>query len=165
MYSKLYFVMFLLGCTFYTIIATFGFMNLNHVNSTIKYIEELEDINFNLHKFLRYSRELAIRAMTLDSDAIEKEENNMDSILDLLQEKYIPIIKKYSSQGSSDFPVIYYDKDYFKGVIKSRFDHLNGFDLMKIVIVWGRELLNTPSEEWIRRVKDGENVLLDYRIR
>jgi len=88
------------------------------------------------------------------ADAIE--------FLDVLEEKYIPILKDYSHDKASEYPVIYYSDT---NNTDSYFMHLNGYELIRNIVLWGRDLTNIQPEEWTRKLNNGEDILSDYRIR
>jgi hypothetical protein len=85
--------------------------------------------------------------------------------LDNIEDKYIPILKKYSLQPKSTYPVVVYNVDSINGKTRSQLAHFNGYELIRNIVVWGRDLTNTPPEEWLELVLQGVDIIQDYRIR
>jgi len=89
----------------------------------------------------------------------------LQKYITLIEDQYIPILKKYALKPASENPVVQYGFDSGKGVVESEYLNLNGYELVKNIIVWINDLFNIPTQEWIDRVNSGENILLDYRFR
>jgi len=114
-------------------------------------------MSFTVHKLLYDIRLLSFVALTNDEETKNNKFNSITETLTSLEDDYIPILKRYSSVEESSHPVIVYNLD------NSHLEHLNGYELMKNIIVWAKGLVN--AEEWNEKINNGENVFMDYRIR
>ncbi|ORY19336.1 hypothetical protein LY90DRAFT_677099 [Neocallimastix californiae] len=121
------------------------------------------DMNYNVDRLLRRSRIIGFFLMENNEKKAEKIREGILETIVRLETKYIPVLVKYSLDEVSDVPVIiYYNTN--EG-LKSSYAHYNGYELMKEIIVWSKSLYNTPSEELIRRAKNGSSIFDDYRYR
>jgi len=100
-----------------------------------------------------------------DISQIDSVQPALVSYLDNMEDKYIPILKKYSLQPKSAYPVIVYNGNSINGRTRSQLVHFNGYELVRNIVVWGKDLIKTPPEEWLERVLQGQDIILDYRIR
>jgi len=90
----------------------------------------------------------------------------VEEYIKIIEEEYIPILKKYISVPSSSHGVVQFNPGAStEGNVKSKFVNLNGYEFVRNLVVWGNSLFKTPTEEWIERAAAGENILLDYRFR
>jgi len=76
-----------------------------------------------------------------------------------IRELYIPLLKDYYNMFTSKNPIITY------GGGKSQFIYINGFELVKLVELYGSNIINTSYEEWSERVDNGENLLNNEMLR
>ena len=89
----------------------------------------------------------------------------LEGYIQILEEEYIPILKKYVSIPSSKNPIVQFNPDSTEGNVKSKFVNLNGYEFIRSLVVWGKSLFQTPTEVWIEKAAAGENIFLDYRFR
>jgi len=145
--------------------AVYGFMHITNFNNEIKNIQIIEDINYNVHKIMRNARLMCFSAVLKIDFYIPFNANIIKERLDYMEENYIPILQKYSLKPASSYPVIIYSTDSNIGKTESEFVHLNGYELMRKVILWGRGISKYTPEELYKRIDAGENLLLDYKFR
>ncbi|OUM61736.1 hypothetical protein PIROE2DRAFT_12191 [Piromyces sp. E2] len=131
----------------------------------IKNIQVLQDINFNVHKLMRLTRLHSFSLILKTELYYDYNIQRINSVLDIIEDTYIPILKKYSLKPASKYPVIVYSTDSSSGKTESEYVHLNGYELMRKIIVWTRGITNTTVSEWLERIESGENILLEYRFR
>jgi len=122
-------------------------------------------MDFSVLRLMRYARlhnfSLLLRTELYYDYNIQK----MDYVLDIIEDNYLPILKKYSLKPASEHPVIVYSTDSITGKTESELVHLNGYELMRKIVVWGRGIARTSVDEWLQKLENGENILLDYRFR
>ena len=139
----------------------YGFIHINNFNNSIRDIEVLQDMNYNVHNLLSRTRMLTGVLTQSGEDIINDRLPVLLSYIDNIENKYIPILKKYSLTPASEKPVVVYNTDGQR----SEYVHYNGYELVKNIVVWGRGIFNVPAKEFIARTERGENILEDYRIK
>jgi len=159
--SKLVIFMFASIIILYTGVMIYGFIHINNFNNSIRDIEVLQDMNYNVHNLLSRTRMLTGVLTQSGEDIINDRLPVLLSYIDNIENKYIPILKKYSLTPASEKPVVVYNTDGQR----SEYVHYNGYELVKNIVVWGRGIFNVPAKEFIARTERGENILEDYRIK
>jgi len=163
--SKFIIGMFILIIILFIICSIFAFVHINNFNKEITDIEVLEDMNFTVHRLMRYARLLSFSIFLRIDFYIDYNVELMKSVLDTIEDSYIPILKKYSLKPASEHPVIIYSTNSESGTMNTELAHLNGYELMRKVVLWGKGIVDTKPEEWVKRMDEGENILLDYKFR
>jgi len=120
-------------------------------------------MSYNINNLLRHSRIIGFFLMENDVEEAENLRTTILDTVDILDTKYIPVLVKHSLDKVSNTPVtIYFDVD---GTLKSTYSHFNGYELMKNIIIWSKNLYSTQSEELINRAENGTSIFNDYRYR
>jgi len=122
-------------------------------------------MNYNLLNMMVRFRMLSTSTAMGDISQVLINQPTLIGYLDNIEDKYIPILKKYSLQPKSTYPVVVYNVDSINGKTRSQLAHFNGYELIRNIVVWGRDLTNTPPEEWLELVLQGVDIIQDYRIR
>jgi len=122
-------------------------------------------MSYKVHKIMRNSRLLSFSAILRIDYYIPFNADIIKNTLDYMEEKYIPLLQKYSLKPASSYPIIIYSTDSNQGNTESELVHLNGYELMRKIIVWGRGISKYTTEELYNRLDEGENLLLDFRFR
>jgi len=76
-----------------------------------------------------------------------------------INDLYIPLLENYFNMEASKNPVVSYSN------MKSEFIYLNGFELVKKIELYGYEIISLSYEDWVNRVENGENLLMDDKLR
>ncbi|OUM62568.1 hypothetical protein PIROE2DRAFT_61791 [Piromyces sp. E2] len=150
---------------FYDESTIYSFIHIKNFNEGIKNIRILEDMNYNVHSLMVRIRMFSTSTAMGDISAVVANQQNLLDYLDNIEYKYIPILKKYSLHPKSDYPVIVYNTDSINGNTKSELVHYNGYELIRNIVVWGRDYVNTSPDEWLEKFQSGQDIILDYRIR
>lgn len=122
-------------------------------------------MNYNVHSVISRARTFSSAMVLGQLSTLQENLPTLQKYITLIEDQYIPILKKYALKPASENPVVQYGFDSGKGVVESEYLNLNGYELVKNIIVWINDLFNIPTQEWIDRVNSGENILLDYRFR
>ncbi|ORY19335.1 hypothetical protein LY90DRAFT_634880 [Neocallimastix californiae] len=139
------------------------FLFLRGFNQNIKDLKLIGDMSYNINNLLRHSRIIGFFLMENDVEEAENLRTTILDTVDILDTKYIPVLVKHSLDKVSNTPVtIYFDVD---GTLKSTYSHFNGYELMKNIIIWSKNLYSTQSEELINRAENGTSIFNDYRYR
>ena len=128
-------------------------------------IQTLSYLKYNLFNMISRARILSGVMAIGNIGILEENLPVLENYLKIIEDEYIPILKKYVSVPSSSNPIIRFNPDSGEGYVKSEFINLNGYEFIRSMVVWGKSLFNTPTQEWIDRAASGENILLDYRFR
>ncbi|ORX48390.1 hypothetical protein BCR36DRAFT_405014 [Piromyces finnis] len=163
-YSKLTLGTFFLISILYIISIVYGFIHINSYNTSVNNIQVLSEMNYIVHNILSRTRMLTSSMALGEMNVLQENLPVLEGYIDIIESQYIPILKKYAFNPPSDNPIILYDPNN-GGDTKSEYVNLNGYELVKNIIVWSRELFSVSLEEWLNRVEKGENILLDYRFR
>ncbi|OUM56570.1 hypothetical protein PIROE2DRAFT_18767 [Piromyces sp. E2] len=145
--------------------AIYGYIHIRNFDEKIKEIEVLEDMSYNVHKVLQHFRSYSFSILNNDFTSMSSFTVPITELVNTLEDKYIPILKKYSLHPPSEFPVIIHSPSSSQEHMNSYYAHWNGYELMKNIIVWSKGLINITPEEWTKKIQNGENVLLEYRLR
>ncbi|ORX50292.1 hypothetical protein BCR36DRAFT_57982 [Piromyces finnis] len=143
----------------------YGIIHISNFNKEIKNIQIIEDINFSVHRLMRFTRLYGFSLLLKSEDEYQNNIQQIESTLDVMEDSYLPILKRYSLKPPSNNPIIMYSVDNNSGKTESKYVHLNGYELMRKIIVWGRGIAQTSIDEWNQRIDSGENILLDYKFR
>ncbi|ORX33614.1 hypothetical protein BCR36DRAFT_57028 [Piromyces finnis] len=119
----------------------------------------LADIDYVINNLLTEMRLLALALMDKDEEMIEEHLNYIrNDYLVKLEGSIIPLLKEYDKLPSSN-PIVSI------GSGKTEFVYLNGYEVVSKFVTYAYNILNTPIEEWMERVDNGENLLYDDIIR
>jgi len=164
-YSKLTIGLFILIIILYVISVLYGFIHISSYTESVKNIQILAELNYNVHSIVSRSRTFSSAMVLGQLSTLQENLPTLQKYITLIEDQYIPILKKYALKPASENPVVQYGFDSGKGIVESEYLNLNGYELIKNIIVWINDLFNIPTQEWIDRVNGGENILLDYRFR
>ncbi|ORX63807.1 hypothetical protein BCR32DRAFT_251420 [Anaeromyces robustus] len=163
--SKIIIYSFLIVIVLYGVSIVYGFTHISNFNESIKNIQILQDMNYNVHNLLSRSRMMSGLIGMGDMSVIGICLPTILMYLVQIEEIYIPLLAKYSLDPPSTYPIIIYNLDSTNGNVRTEYAHYNGYELVRRMMVYGRGIYDVPIEEWIERLQNGQNVLFDYRFR
>ncbi|ORX80699.1 hypothetical protein BCR32DRAFT_19087, partial [Anaeromyces robustus] len=165
MQFKIIIYLYIVGGFLYAIAVIYGFIHISNFNDSIKDIQVLQNMNYNIHNLLSRSRMMSGLIGMADRELISTQLPVILMYLTTIEEQYIPILKKYSLDSPSEYPIVEYNIDSINDNVKTEYKYYNGYELVRDIDTIGRAIHNTSPEEWISKIQSGENILHDYRFR
>jgi len=143
----------------------YGFIFIDNFNNNITDLKSIGDMNYNVDRLLRRSRVVGFYIMEKNAKEAEGIRIGILETIVRLETKYIPVLIKYTSEESSKTPIaIYYESQ--TGPLRGYYQHVNGYELMKNIILWSKNLYDVSTEELINKYGNGTNTIFnDYRYR
>jgi len=143
----------------------YGVNHTSNFMSSVQSVKTLGDMDYYLKDVILNIRFYSFAIITKDTDFIEKQKTILQERLDYINDNYMPILKPYAYAPKSSTQVIMYTNDIVDGDFESSFEYFNAFELMNNICLWINEIINISSDEWIEKVNNGENILLDFRFK
>ena len=120
----------------------------------------LADVDYYINNLLTEIKLLVLALMDKDEEMILEHLDYIESdYLVNIENIVLPLLKEYSHVPTSKNPIVSYSSG------KSEFIYINGYEAVKKFDLYGHNILNTPIEEWMRRVENKENLLEDDILR
>jgi len=164
-YSKITFAMFFIVAVLYIICVIFSLNHINNFTSAIPQIQVLGDMDYHLKDTILNIRFYSFAIMTRDLELMNIEKEKIQEGLDFIKVNFMPILKDYSHADVSSTQVVLYNSDISDGDIKSKIQYYNAYELTNNIIVWITNILEPSSEQWIERVDNGENILMNFEFK
>jgi len=121
-------------------------------------------MDYNVDRLLRRSRIIGYYIMEKNYDESESFRLGILETVVRLETKYIPVLIKYTEHERSKTPVtVYYDTQ--SDELIGHYEHVNGYELMKYLILWSKSLYDVSTEELIERYQNGTTIFDDHIYR
>ncbi|ORX87598.1 hypothetical protein BCR32DRAFT_147198 [Anaeromyces robustus] len=156
--SKIILILFTLIVGFFVVIVCYSFVFINNLNNNITDLKSIGDMNYNVDRLIRRSRIIGFFIMEENLNDAESIRLGILETIVRLEDKYLPVLKKYSSEEASTTPVLVYYNEMKNGTASNDYIHYNGYELMSEIILWAKELYNTPTEQLILNEKTGKKI-------
>ncbi|OUM68445.1 hypothetical protein PIROE2DRAFT_58097 [Piromyces sp. E2] len=107
-------------------------------------------MNYNVHNIISRARMLTSSMALGQLNILQMNLPQIENYISIIEEEYIPILKKYIFYPPSEHPIVIYEPNSEEST-KSEYVNLNGYELIKNIIVWTKGLFKISPEEWIGR--------------
>jgi len=120
----------------------------------------LADVDYSVINLLTEMRLLALALMDKDIEMVYEHLNYIENdYLVSIEGSIVPLLKEHYNMPPSSYPIVTI------GSGKTEFVYMNGYEAVNKFVSYGYIILNTPIEDWMERVDNGENLLEDDIIR
>ncbi|ORX77653.1 hypothetical protein BCR32DRAFT_270507 [Anaeromyces robustus] len=160
--SRIIFIMFFITGIFYVICVFYGYKHTNNYLSLIRYIEDLDNMDYRIKDVILNIRFYGFAIMSKDLEFIETQRTKIKNGINYMEEVYLPLLQPHSNEPASETRVIVFGEQTITNETETRIEYFNSFELTEKVIMWVHTIIEPTPEEWVERVNNGENVLKSF---